>query len=265
MENPRKYGRSPHKVAVLHGGPGAAGGMASVAREISRYAGVLEPIQTKDSVNGQVEELREILTYNTELPVILVGFSWGAWLSILTAARYPELAKKLILVGAGPFEQKYAERLTAERINRLNEEDRIKALELAEDLETDAEDKLVRLFNLFHGVDEYEALPAAGESESGFDIHIYRRVWPEAEKMRVGGELLRLAGDIRCPVVAVHGDYDTHPWEGVREPLSRCLKDFRFILLEKCGHDPSIERYARDRFYAILQREIITADSQEME
>ena len=26
---------------------------------------------------------------------------------------------------------------------------------------------------------------------------------------------------IKCPVVAIHGDYDPHLAEGVREPLSR--------------------------------------------
>ena len=62
--------------------------------------------------------------------------------------------------------------------------------------------------------------------------------------------------EIRCPVLAIHGDYDSHQSEGVREPLSRVLKDFRFILLPHCGHYPWYERNARDRFYDIIKREI---------
>ena len=67
---------------------------------------------------------------------------------------------------------------------------------------------------------------------------------------------LALGKHITCPVVAIHGDYDTHPAEGVKKPLSTALKDFRFILLENCGHKPWMERKARDTFYKILREEL---------
>jgi pimeloyl-ACP methyl ester carboxylesterase len=56
--------------------------------------------------------------------------------------------------------------------------------------------------------------------------------------------------------VAIHGDYDPHPAEGVREPLSKVLKDFRFILLEHCGHLPWIEREAREGFFELVRGEL---------
>lgn len=256
MKKVRKYGDGPYRVAVVHGGPGALGGLAPLAREIARYRGVLEPIQTGDSVNGQVEELQEVLNSNAEVPAILVGFSWGALLSVITAARYPELVVKLVLVGSAVFEPQYAEGITAERLKRLSEQDRITVLELSQNLETGAQEKVSRIFRLFLETDAYEPLPHYENTNSGFDYHIYRQVWSEAEKMRTGGELLKLASGIRCSVVAIHGNHDPHPAEGVREPLSRVLNDFKFVLLEKCGHDPTIEKYARDRFYAILKDEI---------
>jgi pimeloyl-ACP methyl ester carboxylesterase len=57
-------------------------------------------------------------------------------------------------------------------------------------------------------------------------------------------------------VIAIHGDYDPHPAEGVQKPLSSVLRDFRFVLLEKCGHTPWLERQARESFYHILKEEI---------
>ena len=57
-------------------------------------------------------------------------------------------------------------------------------------------------------------------------------------------------------MVAIHGDYDSHPAEGVEKPLSAILNDFRFIILGNCGHKPWIERQARDRFFAILEEEL---------
>lgn len=43
MKNLRKYANEPFKIAVIHGGPGAPGEMAPVARELSSVRGVLEP------------------------------------------------------------------------------------------------------------------------------------------------------------------------------------------------------------------------------
>jgi len=56
-ENVRRYGKAPYLVAVVHGGPGAAGAMAPVARELGADRGVLEPLQTAMTVDGQVDEL----------------------------------------------------------------------------------------------------------------------------------------------------------------------------------------------------------------
>ena len=84
---------------------------------------------------------------------------------------------------------------------------------------------------------------------------VYQGVWQEADEMRRSGELLALARRIRCPVVAIHGDYDPSPAEGVQEPLAAALEEFRFVLLARCGHTPWRERQARDEFYRVLKRE----------
>jgi len=57
-------------------------------------------------------------------------------------------------------------------------------------------------------------------------------------------------------VVAIHGDYDPHPPEGVKRPLAKVLRDFQFILLKNCGHLPWIEREAKGEFYEILKEEL---------
>ncbi len=85
--------------------------MAPVARELASGWGVLEPIQGAASLEGQLEELRTALEENGDLPVTLIGFSWGAWLSFVLAANYPTIVRKLILIGSGPYEEKYAARI----------------------------------------------------------------------------------------------------------------------------------------------------------
>jgi len=259
MENLRKYGNKPFKVAVIHGGPGAPGEMAPVARELSSVRGVLEPLQTATTVEGQVQELKAVLEEDGDLPVTLIGFSWGAMLSFIFAAQYPSLVKKLILISSGAYEEKYAVNIMKTRLGRLSEEERGEALSLMETLNDPAiEDKntpLAQLGKLISKADSYNPLPHDSEIlESQYDID--QSVWEQASELRSSGKLLELGKRIQCPVVAIHGDYDPHLAEGIKNPLSRVLKDFRFILLEKCGHYPWIEQGARDRFYDILKKEV---------
>ncbi len=259
MENLRKYGVRPFSVAVIHGGPGAPGEMAPVARELSSVAGVLEPLQTAATLEGQVQELKAVLAENGDLPATLIGFSWGAMLSFIFAAQYTSFVRKLILIGSGAFEEKYAVNIMETRLGRLSEEEREEALSVMQTLADPAvqnkDTPMARFGELMSRADSYDPLPHDSEI-LGCRYALYESVWQQARELRSSGKLLELGKSIQCPVVAIHGDYDPHPPEGVKDPLSRILKDFRFILLEKCGHRPWVERSARDRFYGILEKEL---------
>jgi pimeloyl-ACP methyl ester carboxylesterase len=262
MNNLRTYGKAPFSVAVIHGGPGAGGEMAPLARKLAPGWGVLEPIQTATSVEGQVEELRTVLETHAALPVTLIGFSWGAWLSLIVAARYPAIIQKLILVGSGPYEEKYVMRLQETRFKRLSEAERAEfesiIRTLGDPITEDNDALLARLGALTSRTDEYDPIKdETTESDPvGSRGDIFQGVWRDAAEMRRSGELLKLAQHISCPMVAIHGDYDPHPAEGVRKPLSAILRGFRFILLKNCGHMPWIERRAREEFYRILEEEL---------
>jgi len=259
MKNPRKYGKPPFNIAVIHGGPGAPGEMAPLAREISSSRGVLEPLQTASSLEGQIQELNEILKVSGDLPITLIGWSWGAILGFIFTASYPLMIKKLILVGSAVFEEKYALKIMETRLSRLNEKEKTEILAIIETLNnTVFKDKNIlmsRLGKLFFKADSYNPLPYKSEVLE-YQYHIFRSVWEDAEKLRASGELLELGRNIQCPVVAVHGDYDPHPYRGIQKPLSHVIKDFRFILLKNCGHYPWIERMAKDSFYHILKKEL---------
>ena len=269
MINPRRYGSSPFSVAVIHGGPGAGGEMAEVARELCAGRGVLEPLQTAHSLQGQVEELKGLLQESAQLPVTLIGFSWGAWLSFILAARYPAMVKRLVLIGSGPFQEKYAQKIMQTRLSRLSEEEgrQVRSILAILDGQNDGDCEknrlLARMGELFLRTDSFDPIddiePNECKSmESDYSIipchaDIYQSVWKEASHLRQTGELLQLGEKILCPVVAIHGDWDPHPAKGVSEPLQATLKRFQFILLEDCGHKPWIERRAKDKFYSILR------------
>jgi pimeloyl-ACP methyl ester carboxylesterase len=259
MKNLRTYGRSPFGIAVIHGGPGAPGEMAPVARELAADWGVLEPLQTAASLEGQIEELQTILTSHGDMPLTLIGFSWGAWLSYIVAATYPTLVKKLVLVGSGSYEEQYTTTMQETRLRRLSAMERTEVQSLKERLEhpqtTDKRVAFKRLGALLNKADAYDPMPYASEIIA-YQDDVFQCVWQKAAKWRRTGKLLELGKQIICPVVAIHGAYDSHPAEGVQKPLSAMVDNFRFILLQHCGHMPWIERQAREEFYSILKAEL---------
>ncbi len=198
---------------------------------------------------------------NCNFPVILIGFSWGAWLCHIFAAKNPVLVKKLILIGSGPFEEKYAIEIQQTRFSRLSKNEIAEVESLFEVLKNPSiKDKnpiFTRFGTLFSKADAYDPIESESDkSEINFSFDIFEKVWEEAAALRKKGDLLKFGKKIECPVVAIHGDFDPHPAEGVQRPLLTILKNFRFILLKNCGHKPWIERQAKEKFYSLLKAEL---------
>src|SRR5512138_2115722 len=146
MDKMRTYGKVAFNIAVIHGGPGTAGGMAPVARELAALVSVLEPFQTHSTLWGQVEELKSVLDRKADLPAVLIGHSWGAWLIYILAATCPGLVKKLILVGCGGFTEEYAALTQETRLNRLKPDEREELKQVVQALKSSSEDEKNRAF-----------------------------------------------------------------------------------------------------------------------
>jgi pimeloyl-ACP methyl ester carboxylesterase len=267
MEPFRKYGSNPYRIVVIHGGPGDVGSVAPIAQTLGHTRGVLEPFQTAITLDGQIEELRLVVEQNATPPVTFIGHSWGAWLSALVTAAYPDLVRKLILVGSGPFEAQYVLSISENRFSRLTLQEQQEYLQLVEQLEQSTVPpstvSLSRLGELSEKTDTYDPIEIPNDpidlDNTANPAEIYKGVWPQAAHLRATGELLRRVATITCPVVAIHGDYDPHPAEGVQQPLASNVQDFRMIILEKCGHTPWCERHAIEKFYEILEHELSTS------
>jgi len=255
----RTYGIAPYTIAVVHGGPGAPGEMAPVAKQLSIMFGVLEPFQTARSVQGQIKELHRLLERYGNPPFTLIGFSWGAWLSYLFTARHPGSIKKLILISCGPFEQKDASSIMETRLSRLNEEEKKEFHYLQEAFQdsrvTDKNLVFARLGELMFKADSYDPLPYENLIIR-FDYQLFQHVWLDASSIRTSGKLLEYGKSISCPVIAIHGSYDSHPAHAVQNSLSKVCRDFRFILIKNCGHYPWMEKSASKEFYDVLLQEV---------
>lgn len=257
MATVNKYGKAPFKTVLVHGGPGAAGELQPLAELLKKHCGVIEPYQTTLTVNGQIEELRQAILQNGCYPVNLVGYSWGAWLAYLTTARYPDLINNLILISSGPFKEEYAENIMDIRFSRLSAEERERAqklfIELKQSTDREKRQGFIEFGRLMSKADTFSLIKdSINKTEIDFRIEIFRSVWPEAEKLRADGTLLELGKFIKCPVTAFHGDYDPHPANGVKDTLPEFVSDFKFILLDNCGHTPWIESQAKEKFLNLL-------------
>jgi pimeloyl-ACP methyl ester carboxylesterase len=255
----RSYGDKPFEIAVVHGGPGAPGEMAPIARKLATLKGTIEPFQTALTIRRQLQELKQILDKYSNLPILLIGFSWGALLSFIFSAEYPRLVKKLILVSSAVYETKYAVNILNTRLSRLDSPDRNELTFIINALNNstikEKGEIMKRLAKLVAKTDSYHPIPHTDEILE-YQYDIYSSIWNEASNLRNSGKLLEYGKKIVCPVVAIHGDYDPHPYEGVKVPLSRMISDFRFFLLRNSGHYPWWEREAYDQFYKLLITEI---------
>jgi len=233
--------------------------MAPIGRRLAASRGVLEPIQTKRSIAGQIAELYSVVKDLAEAPVHLIGHSWGAWLSILFAVEYPEAVKKLILVGSGPLEERFVDEFRARLDGNLSLSDREELRSVRARLPEAKGKEKQRLFKRLGELSDkgydFDRDPNGLQAEDELppNAEINELVWREAKVLRSGGELLRCLSRLKCPVFAIHGDYDPHPAEGIREPMERLVKEFRFVIIDKCGHTPWLERQAADVFYSVLE------------
>ena len=250
----RKHGEAPYRTVVVHGGPGAAGSLEPLAEKLSERGGILEPFQTKTAIPELVSELRTQLE-ETEPPVLLIGHSWGAWLTLAVAVRYPETVGELVWIGCPPLEEKYVPQIAARRLQNLTPEEGKRFLGLSEILKENPDDRLLaELGRLAEKSDGYRPDPSVKTIRP--DAAAYAAIWEQAADWRKRGVWKKALTRLRCPVWVIHGEQDPHPAEGVTEPLRASGAVYRTTLLPRCGHAPFSETEARETFFRLLQAAI---------
>ena len=232
--------------------------MAPVARELSKKRGLLEPLQTRDSVDGQIEELELQLGKYAVFPVTLVGSSWGAVLALLTAAQKHIEIYKLILIGSAVFDAESSARIEGIRTSRLNEKQRRRLDEIKSRYDdSEGKGRIAEIWGeLSFYTDTYD--PITDDLEViEIQYELSGKVWTEFTELRDrSGYLKSEFSKIEIPTVVIHGEYDPHPIDGIRPFLESCIDNIRFHILPHCGHYPWIERRAGERFYETLEEEL---------
>lgn len=253
----RLYGNAPYKTVLVHGGPGAIGSLKGFAKELSELSqtGVAEPLQSKYSIEELIEELYLQIKGNCTEKVSLIGHSWGAFLVAFFAEKYPELVDKVIIVGCAPLEDKYVAEIGNRRLQNLSDEYKDIFTRLINNLATDED--MTKIPKVFEKSDNYCLIDNELHKADKTDSEMHNRVWREAAELRTNGKVLTTFKNIKSKIYLIQGAIDPHPTNGVIMPLKEHGVSCETYILEKCGHSPYMEKYAKDKFYRILLQIIL--------
>lgn len=252
----REYGPAGHTVVVLHGGPGAAGGMAPLARQLATSFRVLEPFQRPSgaeplTVSRHVVDLHEVLETLPAGPPALVGHSWGAMLALAYAAAHPGTVGPLVLIGCGTFDTASRRRLQATREERMDDGFRHRLEELGSGT-SDPNARFEAVGRLFSELDAYDSIDADA-AEWACDAKAYEETWNDLLVLLRQGVYPTAFAAITTPVVMLHGAYDPHPGRMIRDNLGQHMPQLEYREWERCGHEPWLEKAVRDDFLSVLR------------
>jgi len=254
----RTYPGRAGPIVVLHGGPGAPGSAAGLAKALAPAFDVWEPLQRRSgdvdlTVDRHVTDLHDVFPEGATI----VGHSWGAMLGLSYAARHPTAVRALALVGCGTYDRRsrseYQHRFEA----RLDDTSRVRRDELEAALArggTGAErDGVLALRGeLAAEVQSVELLPDGGLPTLPADAAGHEETWRDVLRRQDSGLEPRSFEAISAPVLMLHGAEDPHPGAMIRDSLLPYVPQLEYVEITRCGHEPWRERQGRASFLSAL-------------
>ncbi len=253
----RTYGEGGAVVVVLHGGPGAAGYMAPVCRELSPWFRVVEPLQRMSeeeplTVARHVHDVREVIaSYGGMWRPALLGHSWGAMLALAYAAEYPETICSLVLVGCGTYDPCARAAFESAVQRRLSPLIRMR-LRYATRRIADPDARFCVVGRLLEPVYSYDLLPHGDETEY-YDARGFEESWQDMVHLQRAGVYPAAFSRITVPVLMVHGAHDPYAGRQIFECLRTVMPQMEYVEFSHCGHYPWLERHAREAFFGLVR------------
>lgn len=253
----RRYGAVGPQLLLLHGGPGAPGSIAPVARELADGFRVLEPLQRGSgekplTVATHIEDIDSVIgRYCNKRAPAIVGHSWGAMLALAYAAAYPEHAGPVVLIGCGTFDPVARSEMCKTIDERMSPETK-RELESMPDKIPDPDARLNAMGRLLEPAYSCEPI-TEGEGEP-CDARAYEETWTDMLQLQESGAYPAAFVAIQTPVLMLHGAEDPHPGSMIRDSLLPSVPQLEYVELACCGHYPWREAAAREPFYATLRQ-----------
>ena len=264
-----RWGKSGAPTLVMvHGGPGAHHDymlpqMLALADEYDllfydQRGGGRSKTDGRDNITWEThaEDLGLVVRELVEGPLTLVGYSWGALLSMLyasagpadSAEARPRVSRLVLMAPASAtrehrrlFEENFAQRQDSPWVHAQRAELASSGLR-----ESDPEAYRKRGFEL--SVSGYFADPQAARALTPFRVtsRVQQSVWDSLADFDIRPRLTSL----RIPAIVLHGSADPIPVDssrGIAEALGA-----QFVVLDGCGHVPYVE--CANSLFAAIRR-----------
>jgi pimeloyl-ACP methyl ester carboxylesterase len=255
------YGETGPLIFVLHGGPGAVGEAAPIARGLSASFRAIEPYQRGSgneplTVSLHVKDLHQlILSMQNDAKPSIVGESWGAMLALAYASAYPETTAAIVLVGCGTFDKASRTRMNEIIESRKNDQLREEILSLVAEY-PDLSERMQAEHMLTEKIYNYDVQTTDEQIEyiGPFDQRAHVETWRDMLKLQENGYYPAAFSTIKSPVIMLHGAYDPHPGEMIYRNLKPHIPQLEYHEFKNCGHSPWKERQAADEFFAVMKK-----------
>jgi pimeloyl-ACP methyl ester carboxylesterase len=160
------------------------------------------------------------------------------------------MAGPIVLVGCGTFDQASRNRMLSIIKERTDHDLRDRILQASSDA-ADPADQFIRTFKLTRHLYDYEPVNPYGDEEEfePFDIRAHEETWNDIRRLLDDGTYPGAFSAIKSPILMLHGNYDPHPGEMIRDSLLAFLPQLEYRGYEACGHCPWIENSVREIFF----------------
>ncbi len=244
-------------IVILHGGPGLdhtylRPQLEELAKHFQlifydqRGSGKSSGIIDSASINTNnfVEDLEGLRKKLNLSQMNLLGHSWGSFLAMKYALKYPRRIKKLILVGSFGVSSKFLNEFVKNREARRTKDD---SLALKKIMSSDGFAKrapptmnqFARLFfkSYFYDQSRYNQLTLTFNENTARNIlPIFTLLSKEFSSYDIRKELKKFD----FPVLIVHGNNDLIPVNYAHE-LNETITNSKLVVINNCGHFPFIE------------------------
>jgi proline iminopeptidase len=258
----------------LHGGPGTdSSGLVRVLAPLSEPLGLQlvfydhrghgrsawEPVEqcTQDQLVADIEGVRQALGLG---PVHVLGISWGGFLGLMYAARYPRALRTLTVVGSSASRD-FMKRAEENARRDATPEQWVAYRALWDGTLTDDESfrrafEAIRPLYFFDKRLAAASLMARADTRHRLDVRNFV-IRHEYAVYNCRPELARIA----CPTLVAVGRHDWICPVDQAEEIHALVPHSELAIFERSGHSPHVEE--RPAFIQRLGRFLATADGKE--
>lgn len=213
----RLYGQGPYKVVLVHGGPGAIGSLKGFAKELNDRTNI-----------GVVEAIQSKYSID-ELIEELHNQIQGHCFNKITLIGHSWGAWLVALYSA-----RYPEQVDSTVLVGSGP----------------LEDKYVSEIGM-------RRMQNLSEEDGALFQRLVNKQATDEDMKRIPVLFEKSDNYLKSNLFIIQGSDDPHPAKGVIQPLEENGVECETYILEKCGHSPFMEKYAKEKFYEILFRIIV--------